>query len=302
MEGTDTWGTSGTFIYLSGRARFPVSVKTPQDSAPPQSPKIPSVASCYPWLKPNPARPRGLTGCIENSFNMKSRKTLFLTLMVVSGTLTLLVITGRSNKSTALDPSVNYPDHSSTTSGSVANEPGRHDTNSQASQMQTRLALAVERFRDLPFRPEYGDEVFDSSKALSDSDQQKWERHCRLRDTYASEHIRDPAFLKIHDLVNRFNLDDDLVNLSYVYDIAGGLTASEIHATDFSPELVSGARQEELKEFSSESITRYQRILTTIFGQEIDQRFIEALMEINPKGGIGDPNTHVDSGERIILN
>lgn len=174
--------------------------------------------------------------------------------------------------------------------------------NSQAEQLQAKLTLAVDRFRDLPFHPEYGEQVFDETKGLNESDREKWKRHCRLRDTYKSDRIRELAFLEIHELVNQFGLDDDMDKLSYLNDIAYGLSISVEHATDYSPELISDARQKELKEFLNESITRYEEILANIFGQEMEQGFMDALMEIHPKGGIGDPSTHIEPGERIIIN
>ena len=172
----------------------------------------------------------------------------------------------------------------------------------QAARLLGKAASGVNQFRNLPFKPEYGDETFDDTKPLSEAEIERWKRHCRLRDTYASERIHEPAFLEIYELVHQFNLDDDMVTLCYLNNIAYGLSNSLLHATDYSPELVSASRKKELEEFLVDSIKRYRNILTTIFGEEVDDGFIAALMEIHPNGGIGDPSTHIEPGERLLIN
>ena len=172
----------------------------------------------------------------------------------------------------------------------------------QSNQLLATIPSGVDQFRNLPFKPEYGDETFDDTKPLSEAEIERWKRHCRLRDTYASERIHEPAFLEIYELVHQFNLDDDMVTLCYLNNIAYGLSNSLLHATDYSPELVSASRKKELEEFLADSIKRYRNIITTIFGEEVDDGFIAALMEIHPNGGIGDPSTHIEPGERLLIN
>ena len=183
---------------------------------------------------------------------------------------------------------------------SVESPPG--STGGQAAQLLGKLSSAVDHFRNLPFKPEYGNETFDNTKPLSETQAAKWKRHCRLRDGYTSERIREPAFLEIYELVHQFNLDDDMDKLCYLNDIAHGLSEALLYATDYSPELVSDTRKKELEEFLKERILWYRDILTTIFEEEVEHEFIEALMEIHPSGGIGDPSTHIEPGERLLIN
>ena len=108
--------------------------------------------------------------------------------------------------------------------------------------------------------------------------------------------------MEIYKLVHQFNLDDDMDKLCYLNDIACGLSESFLHATDYSPELVSASRKKELEEFLADSIKRYRNILKTIFEKEVEDEFITALMEIHPNGGIGNPSTHIEPGERLLIN
>ena len=181
-------------------------------------------------------------------------------------------------------------------------ESNRSSAGNQSDQFQAQLTMSIERFRDLPFRPEYGKEVFEKTRKLSDTEREKWLRHCRLRDAYSSEHIRDPAFLEVYELATHYELDEDIVNLCYLYDIASGLTSVVLHTTDYSPELVSKERQEDLQELLQEQIEDYRKIIANIYKREVPDEFMKALMEIHPSGAIGDPSTHIEPGERIILN
>ncbi len=175
-------------------------------------------------------------------------------------------------------------------------------SSSQAKQLQAELTQAIEQFHDLPFQPEYGHEIFDEGKKLNDTERQRWLRHCRFRDVYTSEHIRQPAFLEVYQLVQRYNLDSDIDKLCYLYNISSSLTSVVLHTTDYSPELVSQARQDELQDLLQEAITDYRRIIANIYKVDVEDEFMRALMEIKHSGSISDPNTHIDSGERIILN
>jgi hypothetical protein len=172
----------------------------------------------------------------------------------------------------------------------------------QATHLHARVALAIERFRNLPFRPEYGDEVFDDSEPPRESERQKWERHCRLRDAYTSKRIHEPAFLEIYHLMDQYGLADDINKLGYLNDIAYDLTSVVEHATDYSPELISKEGKAELERFLEEMISMNRATVANIFQIEADDELMNALMNIHPKGMIGDPNTRVEPGERIILN
>ncbi len=228
---------------------------------------------------------------------------LFLAAMLpVTGILLFLIFQGTIAKEWPPRPrnGNNAPPHNTENLGQK--ELSGSSNTSQAEQLHTELALAIERFRDLPFHPEYGQEVFDKGKELNETEQQKWLRHCRLRDIYTSEDIRTPAFLEVYQLATRFNLDGDIDKLCYLYNIASSLTSVVLHTTDYSPELVSRERQEELEDLLQEAIIDYRRIIANIYKIDVEDEFMSALMEIKHSGAIGDPNTHIESGERIILN
>lgn len=235
---------------------------------------------------------------------MSKKQILLSAFTTITGVLILLLKTcpladtGRNLD----DQRVGNPERPPNSPVPMPTKASHSSANTQARQLQAQLALGVERFRGLPFRPEYGPEVFDNTKKPSNGEQEKWLRHCVLRDAYKSQRIREPAFLELYELVQSFGLKPDIAKLCDLHDVAYGLSIAIIHATDYSPELVSDARQDDLEKFLEERKSTYQQIISNLYGIEVTDKFMSALMKIQPAGGIGDPNTHIEPGERIILN
>ncbi len=173
---------------------------------------------------------------------------------------------------------------------------------SQAEGLRAKAAQALEHMRSLPFRPVHGDEWFDPEKALTDQERQRWRRHCRLRDVYASERVREPAFQELYSLVDDYGLANDISNLAYLNDIAYSLAGATDHATNYSPELVSESGRIELDDLLRQVIEMNRDVVANIYQMEVNDEFMAALMRIRPRGAIGDPNINVEAGEQIILN
>ena len=192
------------------------------------------------------------------------------------------------------------PPGTATNQASIVNHQDDSNGTKQSTRLIAQAAAAIEGFQRLPFQPEYGDEVFDEATPLTEEARRKWKRHCILRGTYASKRIHEPTFLQLYRFTEAYGLSDDIVKLQYLHAVAYSLGLAKQHATDYSPELVSEETKADLREFLLAEIDNFRRIVANIYGIEVDDEFMEGLMQIRPKGLIDTSSTHVQPGERWV--
>ncbi len=166
------------------------------------------------------------------------------------------------------------------------------------------VSEGLEHHRDFSYRPEFGQETYDSDRLSDIHYEQNVRNHLLLKTFYASTLRNSQEFHQLVDVLNRYGLDAEAIECIHLFNMCR-VYASQSRGWDkTNPELLDEhevAMRREISDKIRQMMNSRIRTLSSSLSDDLVDELIDQLVKISPDQPFRESQELIQEGDPLLI-